>query len=99
VSDADISAWLAGLPSCVSPVGKASLRVLAVALRDYGMMLTDHAGSAHVQLADVANPATRAAWAGLGLAAQTCGNGKEYPRDALDGLVTQGRLVALAPGG
>ena len=99
VSDADVQAWLSALPSCVSATGRASLKVLAVALRDYGLVVSDHAGSTHVQLADAANPATRTAWAGLGLATQTCGDGKQYPRDALDGLVTQARLVALAPGG
>lgn len=89
-TDSEIASWLLTLPSNV----RTAARVLAVCARDYGWIVTDYAGSTHTQLADIANPATKTAWGTLGMGKQAV-NGKEYPRDLYDGLVTKDRLVAL----
>jgi hypothetical protein len=91
ISDADINAWLSTLP--LSATGKQSARVLAVALRDYGMFVTDNGGGPAVQFEDFQSGGTQ--WQALGLGSQTI-NGKTYPRDLFDGLITPSRLYALA---
>lgn len=98
VSDAEIDAHLATLPAGLGTTGKASLRVIFVAMREYGWFVTDRAGAAAgLQFEDY----NSADWASLGLQAQTLslsGTNKLYPDTALDGLITLDRLRSVAPG-
>jgi hypothetical protein len=97
VTDADIDAWIEALPSCVSDAGRATYRQIAIAMRDYGMVVVDNAGSAHVQFADVTNPAVYNQWHSRGVWPPVACKYKKFPRDALDGLIREDRLVALSP--
>jgi hypothetical protein len=91
VTDAEIDAWAAKLP--LSDVGRRSARIIATALRDYGWIITDNAGSAHIQFEDHATAG--AEWDALGLGTVSAG-GKAYPRDLLDGLMLKERIYAVA---
>jgi hypothetical protein len=92
VSDAEIESWVASLP--LSSTGKQSARVIGRALRDYGWFITDNAGAATLQFED--RKATGAMWSNLGLS-KVSANGKEYPRDLLDGLMREERIYAVVP--
>jgi hypothetical protein len=92
ISDADIDAWLSTLP--LTATGKASARVIAVALRDYGWFVVDNGGGPSVQFEDFKS--SQSEWDALGLGSQTV-NGKTYPHDLLDGLLTPSRVYALVP--
>jgi hypothetical protein len=87
-SDADIAAWLdqRGYQGRL----RETARIFAVALRDYGWMVTGTSCfSAEFIAAGSTNPATARQWRDLGID----GNGK----DLLFGLLTRERIVALAP--
>ncbi|MBW2458255.1 MAG: hypothetical protein JRI68_27370 [Deltaproteobacteria bacterium] len=68
---------------------------MAVALRDYGWFITDTAGSAKFQLE--AQESAMDEWVALGLEAYEASDTHEYPRDLLDGLITEARIYALVP--
>lgn len=89
VTDAEIDAHLASLPCRASM--KPGLRTIMVAMRDYGWIITDTSGSNHIQLEDRTTAA--AAWDALGFAPEQIGT-RQFPRDALDGLMTRARLRA-----
>jgi hypothetical protein len=89
-----IDAHLARLPSSVPDVTKSSLRTLMVAMKDYGWFITDTSGSAHFQLESTTS--AQKEWEALGMIDRDYG-GAVYPRDALDGLITQSRIVAFVP--
>lgn len=104
VSDADIQAWLDGLPQDLPnrQVTVDTARVIAVALRDYGWFITDTSGGAHLQFEDVHS--VDGAWRSLGLDYGTSSsqfvsnsNHKTYPQDLLDGLLQEARIYALVP--
>lgn len=90
VSDAEIEAHLNELP--ISDATRSSLRIILIAMRDYGWFITDTSGGVHLQLESVLT----ADWEPYGLVGYAAG-GKEYPRDALDGLITRDRLRAYVP--
>jgi hypothetical protein len=92
VSDAEIDAWATALP--ISITGRASARVIAKALRNYGWFITDRSGTAHLQFED--NNSAGSTWSSLGLGMVLAG-GKEYPRDLLDGLMRRDRIYAIVP--
>ena len=94
VEDADIEDWIETLPDRLSDATRSSARIIARALRDYGWFITDTAGAAHFQFEDRATAG--AAWDRLGLAPAWI-DGKEYPRDLLDGLLTRDRIYAVVP--
>jgi len=94
VTDAEIEAYVASLPSSLSPGMKNAARTMARAARDYGWFITDTSGAASLQFEDYAS--AKADWEALGLGVQTAG-GKEYPRDLLDGLLTQERIYTIVP--
>jgi len=94
VTDAEIEAYVASLPSSLSPGMKNAARTIARAARDYGWFITDTAGAAGLPFEDYAS--AKADWEALGLGVQTAG-GKEYPRDLLDGLLTQERIYTIVP--
>ncbi len=87
LTDAEIAAWLdeRGYTGRL----RETARIFAVALRDYGWMITDTGGSAPWSVSGGANPETAAKWRALGIE----GNG----RDLLHGLVTRERLWVVEP--
>lgn len=89
VSDADIDAWIAGLPEELPASTRRSARIIAVALRDYGWFVTDTSGGAHLQFE--ARVSAGEAWEALGLGPRTIA-WREFPRDLLDGLILRERL-------
>ncbi|WP_119628074.1 hypothetical protein [Methylocaldum marinum] len=94
ITDAEIDEWVNSLPSELSEQTKQAARIIAVALRDYGWFITDTAGGAHFQFEDYAT--ARSKWDALGLGEQSFG-WKNYPTDLIDGLITKGRVYAIAP--
>lgn len=88
IDDSDIERWLdeRGYTGTL----RSTARTFAVALRDYGWMITGTSCfSAEVLAAGASNPDTGRAWRELGIR----GTGK----DLLHGLVERDRIVALAP--
>jgi hypothetical protein len=95
VSDAEIDSWIASLPTDLSPGMIQFAEIMAVALRDFGWFITDTAGSAKFQLE--AQESALDQWVALGLGAYEASDYHEYPRDLLDGLITQDRIYAIIP--
>ncbi|GKY88156.1 calcium-binding protein [Sinisalibacter aestuarii] len=95
VTYAEIDRHLASLPDDVPQVTIDSLRVIMVALKEYGWFITDTAGSTHFQLESTTS--AKAEWAALGMIDTQYNDFNTYPRDALDGLLTKERIVAYAP--
>jgi hypothetical protein len=94
LSDKDIDAWIKAMPPELSPATRQSARVIAEALRTYGFFVTDTSGGAHLQFEDYATASDQ--WHRLGLDRQLI-DGKEYPRDLLDGLFDQTSIRAIVP--
>lgn len=92
ISEAQIDAHLATLPIDVPTLTKSSIRTLLVALKDYGWFITDTAGSCHWQLE--AMTTASAEWAALGMVDTVYSDGMTYPRDAIDGLITEANIVS-----
>lgn len=95
VTDAEIDAWIAGLPKELPEATRRAARVIAVALRDYGWFITDTSGAAHFQFEARASAAKD--WEELGLGDLSTIRWKNYPRDLLDGLITRERLRVHVP--
>jgi hypothetical protein len=96
VTDAQIDAWIASLPSTLPAQTRRFARILAVALRDYGWFITDTAGGATFQFEAVESAGPL--WTqsiGIDPLRPVSASGKEYPRDLLDGLLQQGRIEAV----
>ena len=94
IDDAGIEAWIASLPAGLPQTTRNSARIIARALRDYGWFITDSSGGAQLQFEDYHTAGDE--WRALGLDERTL-DWIEYPRDLLDGLVTQDRIYALVP--
>jgi len=94
VTDAEIEAWVEGLPDELPEKTKQAARIIARALRNYGWFITDSSGAAHLQFEDRATAG--AEWDSLGLY-QVEINYMEYPRDLLDGLITRDNIYVLVP--
>jgi hypothetical protein len=94
VTDAEIDQWIASLPVELGAATRYSARVIAVALRDYGWIITDNSGGAFFQFEY--NGTAGEKWKALGLAPGKPGD-TEYPRDLLDGLLTRERIYAIVP--
>lgn len=91
VSNTQIESWAVTRPSAYRNSG----RIIAKALRDYGWIVTDTGSVAQSQFEDRITAGSQ--WDALGLKPGTI-NGKIYPRDMLDGLITPSRIVTLVPG-
>lgn len=89
VTDAEIETWTRTLPASV----RQAAMVIARALRGYGVFVTDNSGGATLQFED--RLTAGAQWGALGLGPLQK-NGKELPRDLLDGLFQPSRIVAVA---
>jgi hypothetical protein len=88
VTDAEIDAWLdqRGYEGEL----RRTARIFAVALRDYGWMITGTTCfSAELLAAGATNPATAKQWRDLGIA--------DTGKKLLSGLFTRERIVAIAP--
>jgi hypothetical protein len=94
VTDEEIEEWIRSLPAGMSEQMRSYGRIVARALRDYGWFITDTSGGAHLQHEAWVSAGEK--WERLGLAPVEI-EGKEYPRDLLDGLITQERIYALVP--
>ncbi len=92
VTDEEIAAWAASLPRELTAEARESAKVIARALRDYGWFVVDSGGTSHLQFEDRKSAGPLWQRAGLGHIEI---NGREYPRDLLDGLVRQDRIFAL----
>lgn len=94
ISPEDLEQWVASLPAQLPRQTRNSARVIARALRDYGWIITDSSDGAHFQFESRLTAGE--AWESLGLGRMTV-QGKEYPRDLLDGLFRPERIYALEP--
>jgi hypothetical protein len=94
VTNDEIDTWVKALPPELSPATRRSARIIAEALRTYGFFVTDTSGGAHLQFEDYATASDK--WERLGLGKQFV-DGKEYPRDLLDGLFDQTKFRAIVP--
>jgi hypothetical protein len=90
ISDAEIETWLDDR----GYVGRTreTARIFAVALRDYGWLITDTGGVASWSVEGSANPATAAKWIALGIEGEN-----PYGRDLLKGLIRKERLWVAEP--
>lgn len=90
-TDAEINTWLDGRK--YTGAKRETARVIAVALRDYGMLVGDTtAGGATLTAASAENPVDRRAWADLGI-----DNSAGDPKDLLYGLIQPSNTVAFDP--
>ncbi|MBN2563813.1 MAG: hypothetical protein JXQ75_23105 [Phycisphaerae bacterium] len=94
VTDAEIETWIAGLPGELPAETVTSARIIARAMRDYGWFITDSSGGADLQFEWRGVAANE--WAALGLGLYTI-EWQEYPRDLLDGLITENNIYAIVP--
>jgi len=94
VTDEVIEEWIQGLPKELGEATRYSARVIAVALRDYGWIITDNSGGAFFQFES--NGTAGEKWKVLGLDKREI-DGQEYPRDLLNGLLKKERIYALVP--
>ncbi len=72
VTEADIDAWIAAMPSGTTDQMKSFARTVARALRDYGWIITDTSGSSHLQFE--APESALSKWTALGV------QPAQYPR-------------------
>lgn len=93
VTDREIVAWLNSLEPLPSN-SRTAARVIAVALRDYGWIITDTSGAAGFQFE--ANTSAAEDWKQLGLHASGLIDSTKL-RDLLDGLLTKERIYVLVP--
>jgi hypothetical protein len=94
VTDNEIDEWIESLPDELPEKAKKAAKTIAIALRDYGWFITDSSGAAHLQFEDRTTAGKK--WDKLGLYRIEI-NGKEYPRDLLDGLITEDKIYVLVP--
>ena len=98
VTDAEIDAHVASWPAGVPTATRNTMRIVFQAMRDYGVVCTDQGGANHIQFQHDASTD----WGPFGLtfpggAGFTASNGKEYPRDAIDGFVSISKIKIVRP--
>jgi hypothetical protein len=94
-TDAEITAWIATLPADMPAGMLAAARVIVTALRDYGWFVTEAGGTTFFHFEDRLSGAS--IWNSIGLAQYQSTDGKVYPRDILDGILTQDRIRTIVP--
>ena len=72
---------------------KNGMRAILVAMRDYGWFITDQSGAVALQMESYVS----CDWASIGFRNTLYSNGKTYPRDGLDGILTQADMRAYVP--
>lgn len=87
-----IDKWIQSRPDLVSNPRRAkTARIIAVAMRDYGLLVADTNGArAGLQMAGGANPDNAKKWTDLGL-------GPNEKDNLLDGLITASNLYVVDP--
>ena len=87
---------MAAIPADAPPGIKRLANAVFLALRNFGFIVSDTSGGAHVQFE--ANHSAESMWRDLGVwPAKVASNGREYPRDIMDHILTSSsRLRALA---
>lgn len=97
VTNRQIKDAVAALPSDIRPELRRFAKIVYKALKKYGFYITDSSGGAHFQFE--ANESAGPLWEDLGVwPPQTSRqDGKEYPRDILDHIMSPNCLKALAP--
>jgi hypothetical protein len=91
VSDAEIDAHIASWPSSVPQTTRRSMRIIFRAMREYGMIGTDQGGGNHIQFEHDAS----ADWRPHGLTPSVSAGGREYPRDAIDFLLSNSSRIRV----
>lgn len=94
VTNAEIGTWLFSLPKELPEPLRRLARIVAIALRDYGWFITDTSGGAHFQFE--APESAEEKWEALNIVDIEI-NGKRYPRDLLDGLITEENIIVIVP--
>lgn len=91
ITDQEIENWISLQSRFNGQTAKAqSARVIAKALRDYGFMIVDTAGTPSIQNTGILNPTEKTKWQNLGF------NSLD-DRDILDGLLTKERIYTVNP--
>ncbi|AKV00417.1 hypothetical protein AKJ09_07080 [Labilithrix luteola] len=94
VSEQDIDAYVATFTG-IRPQLKDALRVILVALKDYGWFVTDTAGGTAFQFEAPESAASD--WQNAGVLPAQSSGGRELPRFLLSGFITQTRIAAYVP--
>jgi hypothetical protein len=94
VTYAEIDAYVASLTTLRAEI-KRAVKIVLVALKDYGWFITDTAGAAHLQFE--APESAQPEWERLKVLPGQAFGGGEFPRHALYGIMTQARIVAFVP--
>ena len=94
VTDTEIGTWLFSLPRELPEPQRRLARIVAIALRDYGWFITDTSGGAHFQFEAPESAAGK--WEALNIVDIEI-NEKQYPRDLLDGLITEENITVIVP--
>jgi hypothetical protein len=93
ITDAEIDAHVASWPSGVPTSTRNTMRIVLKAMQEYGCIASDQGGDNHIQFQH--DDSTD--WTPYGLDPITV-NGKVYPRDAIDGLITnKNRIRFILP--
>lgn len=94
VTNGEIDAYLARWTN-VSTAGKATMKIVYQAMRDYGCIATDQGGNNHIQFQHDASTD----WTPYGMDvvtnARLDGTTREWPRDAIDYLITNSSKIKV----
>lgn len=94
VTEQEIDAHLDSITG-LRPKLKQAIRVILVALKDYGWFITDTSGGAHLQLE--APESAQTAWEQVDVLPQQSIGSAQYPRNILRGFMTEQRIRAFVP--
>lgn len=83
-TEGEIDTYLGTLPVQVTTARKAAIKTVLMALKDYGWIVTDTAGANHMQVQSFES----VDWADYDFDNVVGSDGKTYPRDILDNLIT-----------
>lgn len=90
----EIDDYIASL-SGLSAAKQKALRVILVALKDYGWFITDTSGGSHLQFE--APESAQADWERIGVLPGQVANGVEHPRYSLRNFLTKERIITIVP--
>lgn len=93
-TDKEIDDFIAGYPT-LSAQKKRAIKIIFVALRDYGWFVTDTAGGHTLHFE--APESAQAEWERLGVLPGQSVGGVEHPRFTLQKFLTQDRIITIVP--
>ena len=93
-TDAEIDAYINSLTG-VSTIKKRTIRIIFVALRDYGWFITDTAGGHAFQFE--APESAQTEWERIGVLPGQSVGGVEHPRFSLSKFLTADRIITIVP--